>query len=1709
MALTEQELQTTTQPSPQNTTQEIQQETQQEGQVPVVQSSTQIPNTFSIDGGRRQINLSALLAVAGKQNNIDKFVSSQARFKGRRQEIEQEIYTLLDELDSGKIKSRSAGKAYSVTQDVADPTGKRFDPRSLSLAYLDWIIDSLPQSFYVQPEKPKSLPKYNTDAFKREFEFAYGISDKGPEQNAQWHSRDYNEIEKIFTGNTQRLNQMNALLGKLLTNYTNGKYDFSDTGFRDEDTYVNQIKSAQREIEKILKPDTIRQGETPGDVEYLVQLLTPLMGNYFTNPGLLFVMPPPEKKPVETDAERAARVSKEKRELRAAADEYTKNMMDAYGNDEIDAYIKTLTSPVLPHKNNEVSIQLPVAYKVKDYDTPKKMYYSGQSSYGYNVNNTVEQVTEKIKSQLQRMLKSDFTDTKTAWVNNDHLASFLRYYFTKNDTLGYLNKGKTWKTGWLWSEELCNPELGLFWIYNPASGQFMTASVNSGPEEAKALVKKYHTDKKYHHYYDEYINKNTKKKNGGTINNLRALRNGGITKLETGNAIGTFSNKDWRQARAADPSIDERGWVKGVDAISVASDIISAIMSLSGAGSIASGGVGAIGSIGGFVTDLANDGAQWKDFRRFGTNLGLDALGMIPGVGAAAKFKKVAKVLPYVVASLGLWNFSDEAKEIIKKLEASNWNSDAIDFWDWLPILGSLAAVVPGVNRIVENTLGSKYLAKIDKDDVIKAVSKLDDTTKSKQKALEQLEQLRTKKPTKQNKEKIAELEKYIKNVDAIQLPKESYTQRGVDRIIKTLPEYKKSTKDVDDAMEDLFGYQKQVTIPETPKNTNKNININLFKKNKLRKSLIEKARGDYDDVVDLWEKKHGNLEDLDNIIKTISSKEGTYGAAFQKVKDLLNENKVPEYIVKTLVESKRSGGKINQLKMLRKGGTHEKETEYSVQLPEIIVQGKRKPINLGIKPVEADQIPHRIDKKFPVQTQIPTYDGGELPEVIVESQRTYNGGMLPEVVINGNQPTYYGGELPEVDIWGTNQDDVAYNINLPEIFVDGNQPIYDGGMLPEIFIDDKHQTYYGGELPELTVNGNRDNVAYDINLPEITINGKQNPLKDLKMVGLDKTTEAKIDKRKIDINKTPPLTLDVQLPELFVEGQRTYEGGMLPEVIIEGKRPTYDGGMLPEVTVTGKRNPLKQLNLFKRNKQRNNQLTTYEGGELPEVVITGEKKSYLKKGGIIKAQSGLNTEYIIGKEYNVNDTFEAFKRIMTEKGIDISNLTPENFTMSQAYKDILKEHPELGAVSRSNEMDGSSDAWSQQLFDVLIVPENNKSSESLESPESGEINDEVTEIISENKDNLDKDPKTLRGKLRKPVRNPKTLEDDVLYGNKFKKVSPMWDAAQMASTLAGINIAEKQQIDSIKDNIYLPSNQLIQQPLFRSGFDQAQEYERQQELNYNIMSQNQTTDANINNAAMLAALSQNNNLAIQQNALINKVTDQSEQEVYQAAKEQDALNYETAQERQKNLLAANKAIGDVKAASTSAIFDAVGKGFVQGKLNQQQYVTDYNTALKSVLDTTNATEYQDQLNKLSSDKEAAYAAATKARDEAITAANGDAEAIKIANETYNTDIKVANDTYTTATQNAQKAYERKNLMQWATLYRGIKVPGQNSNAGPDFNGVLTYERKNGGKLDKKEAESLRFLSKQLESQARSREKGLDRLSKVTYKAILKSLGLK
>jgi hypothetical protein len=54
--------------------------------------------------------------------------------------------------------------------------------------------------------------------------------------------------------------------------------------------------------------------------------------------------------------------------------------------------------------------------------------------------------------------------------------------------------------------------------------------------------------------------------------------------------------------------------------------------------------------------------------------------------------------------------------------------------------------------------------------------------------------------------------------------------------------------------------------------------------------------------------------------------------------------------------------------------------------------------------------------------------------------------------------------------------------------------------------------------------------------------------------------------------------------------------------------------------------------------------------------------------------------------------------------------------------------------------------------------------------------------------------------------------------------------------------------------------------------------------MNYNVMQSTQTTDANANRLAMLAATSQNNNIAMQANALSNNLVDSKLDNIYEAS---------------------------------------------------------------------------------------------------------------------------------------------------------------------------------------------------------------------------------
>lgn len=79
-----------------------------------------------------------------------------------------------------------------------------------------------------------------------------------------------------------------------------------------------------------------------------------------------------------------------------------------------------------------------------------------------------------------------------------------------------------------------------------------------------------------------------------------------------------------------------------------------------GYGTIASAGLGIGSSLANYSAELSRNGFKWGDLGNLAINLGLDTVGLVPGLGSAAKGSKIlktaAKYLPRILATASLAN---------------------------------------------------------------------------------------------------------------------------------------------------------------------------------------------------------------------------------------------------------------------------------------------------------------------------------------------------------------------------------------------------------------------------------------------------------------------------------------------------------------------------------------------------------------------------------------------------------------------------------------------------------------------------------------------------------------------------------------------------------------------------------------------------------------------------------------------------------------------------------------------------------------------------------------------------------------------------------------------------------------------------------------------------------------------------------------------
>lgn len=167
-------------------------------------------------------------------------------------------------------------------------------------------------------------------------------------------------------------------------------------------------------------------------------------------------------------------------------------------------------------------------------------------------------------------------------------------------------------------------------------------------------------------------------------------------------------------------------------------DLTSAVAAfVPGAGTAVSAGAGLTSTFGNLWSDLTDDavtgGQAWKNF---GMNLGMDALGLIPGGGAASKMGKIVKtlksVVPYVIALPGVASMLSNSPEIAaswkKAFDGDPENGGSkMDYQDYMNILQVLN-VATGVSNIAVNKYKSAKKSTKQTDKL--AIDVVDATTK-------------------------------------------------------------------------------------------------------------------------------------------------------------------------------------------------------------------------------------------------------------------------------------------------------------------------------------------------------------------------------------------------------------------------------------------------------------------------------------------------------------------------------------------------------------------------------------------------------------------------------------------------------------------------------------------------------------------------------------------------------------------------------------------------------------------------------------------------------------------------------------------------------------------------------------------------------------------------------------------------------------------
>lgn len=253
-------------------------------------------------------------------------------------------------------------------------------------------------------------------------------------------------------------------------------------------------------------------------------------------------------------------------------------------------------------------------------------------------------------------------------------------------------------------------------IYNPTTRQYMETSMLANDALRKLAD----------NYYNEHI---LKRKEGGvlymqfggayntnsyytTYKSKRADESKTKKQQEADNKGRTLEQQE--KAERKPGSITSGDWT-GEDytrLASIAADVGSILTAYAPIyGTTASAALGYGSSIANYGADLSENGFRWGDLGNLAVNLGLDTVGLVPGLGSAAKGSKVlktaAKYLPRVLATVSLYN----APEVYQSVKKAMTPGTDLTVDDWRNIAEGFKMVLQG-GKGIKRTIQAYNLRK-------------------------------------------------------------------------------------------------------------------------------------------------------------------------------------------------------------------------------------------------------------------------------------------------------------------------------------------------------------------------------------------------------------------------------------------------------------------------------------------------------------------------------------------------------------------------------------------------------------------------------------------------------------------------------------------------------------------------------------------------------------------------------------------------------------------------------------------------------------------------------------------------------------------------------------------------------------------------------------------------------------------------------------